>query len=87
VLANQYYLPKFIDTVIIKPYLSISKFSWKEFDVKLVDAIVDGIAKTVYGGGEGGAAIQSGNLSKALQWMGVGLVVLLILVVTFGSLK
>jgi NADH-quinone oxidoreductase subunit L len=86
-LANQYYLPKLIDSCIIKPYLSISKFSWKEFDMKLIDAIVDGIAKAIYSGGEGGTAMQSGNLSKALQWMGIGLVVLLILVVTFGSLK
>ena len=87
ILANQYYLPKIIDNVILKPYLTISKFSWKEFDMKLIDAMVDGIAKSIYSGGEGGATMQSGNLSKALQWMGVGLVVLLILVVTFGSLK
>ncbi len=87
VLANQYYLPKIIDEVILKPYLALSKFSWKEMDMKVVDATVDGIANTIYNKGEDSRAIQSGNLSKALQWMGIGLVVLLILVVTFGSLK
>ncbi len=87
ILANQYYLPHFWEAVVTKPYLALSKFSWKELDLKLVDAIVDGIAKGIYDGGEAGTAMQSGNLSKGLKWMGIGIVVLLILVVTLGNLK
>ncbi|MEA2019995.1 MAG: NADH-quinone oxidoreductase subunit L [Campylobacterota bacterium] len=86
-LANQYYLPLLIDNMIVKPYLSLSKFSWKELDMKLVDAIVDGIAKGFYAGGEGGTAMQSGNLSKGLKWMGIGIAILLVLVLAFGNLK
>ena len=86
-LANQYYLPLLIDNVILKPYLALSKFTWKELDMKLVDAIVDGIAKGIYSGGESGTAMQSGNLSKGLKWMGIGIAVLLILVIAFSNLK
>jgi NADH-quinone oxidoreductase subunit L len=86
-LANQYYLPKLIDSSILKPYLALSKFSWKELDVKLIDAIVDSIAKGIYDGGEASKAMQSGNLSKALKWMGIGIVILLILVLAFNNLK
>jgi NADH-quinone oxidoreductase subunit L len=86
-LANQYFMPHLIDNIILKPYLALSKFSWKELDLKLIDAIVDGIAKGIYGGGEAGTAMQSGNLSKGLKWMSIGIVVLLILVILFGNLK
>jgi NADH-quinone oxidoreductase subunit L len=86
-LANQYYMPHMLENLINKPYLALSKFSWKELDVKLIDAIVDGIAKGIYDGGEAGTAMQSGNLSKGLKWMGIGIVVLLILVIAFGNLK
>jgi NADH-quinone oxidoreductase subunit L len=86
-LANQYYFPHLIEACINKPYLAVSKFSWKELDLKLIDAIVDGIANGFYAGGESGTAMQSGNLSKGLKWMGIGIAVLLILVVAFGNLK
>jgi len=86
-LANQYYFPHMIEAVILKPYLAISKFSWKEIDMKLIDAIVDGIANGFYAGGESGTAMQSGSLSKSLKWMGIGILILLILVVAFGNLK
>jgi NADH-quinone oxidoreductase subunit L len=86
-LANQYYMPHMIDNVLLKPYLKLSQFSWKELDLKIIDTIVDGIAKGIYGGGEAGTATQSGNLSKALKWMGIGIVVLLVLAVAFGNMK
>ena len=86
-LANQYYMPHMWEAVVTKPYLALSKFSWKELDLKLIDAIVDGIAKGIYDGGDAGTSMQSGNLSKGLKWMGIGIVVLLILVVAFGNLK
>jgi NADH-quinone oxidoreductase subunit L len=80
-LANQYYMPHLLDLVIIKPYLLISKFSWKNIDLKIVDQIVDGIANSIYNGGELSRNMQTSNLSKALKWMTVGIVILLILVV------
>jgi NADH-quinone oxidoreductase subunit L len=86
-LANQYYFPFMIDKLILQPYLAVSKFSWKEIDMKVIDAVVDGVAKGIYSGGEGGTAMQSGNLSKGLKWMGIGIFVLLILAIAFGNLK
>jgi len=86
-LANQYYFPFMIDKLILQPYLALARFSWKEIDIKLIDAIVDGIAKGIYSGGEGGTAMQSGNLSKGLKWMGIGILVLIVLSIAFGNLK
>jgi NADH-quinone oxidoreductase subunit L len=86
-LANQYYIPYILENYINKPYLAISKFNWKEIDVKIVDTIVDAIAMGVYAGGKEGRAMQSSNLSTALKWMVVGLFILLALAVAFGNMK
>jgi NADH-quinone oxidoreductase subunit L len=83
-LANQYYIPHFLENVINKPYLRMSQFSWKEIDLKVVDAMVDGIAKLVYKTGQESRPLQSGNLSKALTLMVIGLTVLLMVSMFFG---
>ena len=87
ILVNQYFIPIFYEKCITKPYLALSKFSWNSIDMKIVDATVDGIANIFYSGGEKGTAIQSGNLSKGLKWMGAGIAVLLLLAIAFGNLK
>ncbi len=86
-LANQYYLPYLYDTVVVQPYKKLSDFNWKEIDMKIIDTIVDGIAGIIYQGGVEGRTIQTGNLSKALKLMTGGIVLLLILVLVFGSIK
>jgi len=87
VLANQYFLPKIIDVVILQTYYKLSKFSWKEVDNKIVDAMVDGIANMIHQGGKEGRVIQTSNLSQALKLMVSGVIVLLILTLAFGALK
>jgi len=86
-LVNQYYLPHFWDFVVCKLYFILSKFSWKEVDLKVIDTIVDGVANRIIDGGEVGSSMQSGNLSKSLKWMGFGILVLLILVLVFSNLR
>lgn len=86
-LANQYYIPLIIERIILRPYLAISKFAWKEIDLKVVDAIVDGIAKFVYATGKEARVTQTGNLSSALRSMVIGIVILLVLSVALGFLK
>ncbi len=86
-LANQYYMPHIIDNVLLKPYLAMSKFAWKEIDLKIVDTIVDGIAKFIYATGKEARAMQSANLSTALRTMVIGITILLVLSVALGFLK
>ena len=77
-LANQYYIPHFYEEFISKPYAMISDALWKRFDLKVIDAVVDGIAKALYGTGDKVRGMQTGNLSHYLNWMAIGGVVLLI---------
>ncbi len=85
-LANQFYMPHIIDNVLLKPYLAMSKAAWK-IDMNIVDAIVDGIARTVYLTGEKSTSLQSGNLSKSLRTMVIGITILLVISVAYGYAK
>ena len=78
-LKNQYYVPKFYEEFITKPYMMISEKFWTEVDLKIVDASVDGIAKFLYGAGDKTRSMQTGNLSNYLNWMAVGAVLLLVI--------
>ncbi len=86
-LANQYYMPHFLEYIITRPYLAISKFAWKYIDLKIIDFIVDGIGKIVYASGKGVRPLQSSNLSTLLKVMVYGFVLLLVLSVALGFLK
>jgi NADH-quinone oxidoreductase subunit L len=86
-LANQYYIPYLINIIIMKPYLEISKISWKVIDLKIIDATVDGVARTILNLGQRSRAMQTGNLSKALKWMTLGVVILLVLAIAMNNLK
>ncbi len=76
-LANQYYIPAIYEEYISKPYKMISEAFWQKVDMKIVDATVDGIAKSLYGSGDKARKMQSGNLSNYLNWMAIGGVLLL----------
>ena len=78
VLINQYYIPHFYEVAFVQPYRELSEIFWKKIDMKIVDATVDGIAKTVYKTGEKTRAMQSGNLSVNLRWMVAGVLILLV---------
>ena len=78
-LKNQYYIPQFYGEFISKPYAMISDMMWKSIDMKIIDTTVDGIANLIYNSGDKTRKIQSGNLSSYLNWMGIGLVILLLI--------
>ena len=78
-LKNQYYVPKFYEEFITKPYAIISEVFWTKVDLKIVDATVDNIAKFLYGAGDKTRSMQTGNLSNYLNWMAVGGVLLLVI--------
>ena len=78
-LKNQYYVPKFYEEFITKPYAMVSDIFWNKIDLKIVDATVDNIAKALYKSGDATRSMQTGNLSNYLNWMAVGGVILLVI--------
>ncbi len=84
ILWNQYYIPHFYEEYIAKPYRELSRIFWKDIDMKVVDATVDMVANVFYKTGEKTRGMQNGNLSSMLQWMVVGLVVMLALAAVYS---
>jgi len=78
-LANQFYIPHFIESIINKTYLFVSIIAFRIFDMKIIDFIVDGIAKVVYKSGDKARVSQNGNLSSSLRLMVLGIVFFLVL--------
>jgi NADH-quinone oxidoreductase subunit L len=54
----------------------MSDIAWKELDLKVVDATVDGIAKAIETTGDVSRRAQNGNLSTYLKWMVAGLILM-----------
>ncbi|WP_457607219.1 NADH-quinone oxidoreductase subunit L [Nitratifractor sp.] len=79
ILSNQYYIPIFYEKAFAKPYAELSDIAWKEIDMQVVDATVDGIAKIVEESGDETRKMQTGNLSDYLKWMAAGVVILAVL--------
>ena len=79
ILSNQYYIPVFYERVISKPYAELSDIAWKEIDMQVVDATVDGIANVINESGDATRKMQTGNLSDYLKWMTAGALLLAIL--------
>lgn len=81
ILFNQYYIPLLYDKLFIQNYKRLSKIAWLQVDKKIIDAIVDSIAKICEGSGEKLRFVQSGNLSSMLWIMAFGLFLLLLFAV------
>jgi NADH-quinone oxidoreductase subunit L len=80
-LTNQYYIPLLYDKAVAKPYAELSEIAWKELDMQVVDATVDGIAKAFEKSGDVSRRAQNGNLSNYLRWMGAGLIIITLIAV------
>ena len=81
-LSHQYYIPALYDKLLIQNYFRIAKLSWLA-DKRVIDFVVDAIAKILNSSGENMRYIQGGSLSKMLKIMFFGVVAVLLLLVVF----
>lgn len=85
-LSNQYYIPKFYEYFVSKPYYAISVWTWKIIEVKIIDNAIDGLAHLVSKLGATLRPIQSGNLSSSLRLMVFGLILGLVFALVLSVL-
>jgi NADH-quinone oxidoreductase subunit L len=83
-LENQYYIPKFYDEFIVKPYTIMSAKFW-EIDKTMIDGTVDKLGRACIKIGDTSRGMQNGNLSSYLNWMGVGALII-VLVAAISSI-
>ena len=83
-LKNQYYIPRIYDIVFVRSYKAIAEFLWKEIDLKIIDFVVDLIAKILTQSAQNARKTQSGILTQSLIFMFSGIfVALALLLVAF----
>ena len=85
-LSNQYYIPKFYENFISKPYYVMSVWMWNVIEVKLIDASIDGLAHLINKLGVKARPIQTGNLSSSLRLMVFGLILGLVFALVLSVL-
>ena len=59
-LLNAYYVDALYDRVIVRPLLALSVFLARVFDLRVVDGLVNGVARTVVAWAAGMRRIQTG---------------------------
>ncbi|MDR0746535.1 MAG: NADH-quinone oxidoreductase subunit L [Helicobacteraceae bacterium] len=78
-LSREWYIPALYKKAIIAPYTAISDFLWQKIDLRIVDFVVDLIAKSTYAVSAKCRGMHNGSLSPMLRWMTAGLIVLLLI--------
>lgn len=61
-LLNKWYVDEAYFSAIVKPFIKLSEFLWKSFDVKIVDRVVVGLGKVSIRSGEWIRTSQTGLL-------------------------
>ena len=79
VLLNQYYIPQFYEKYIIVPYQKIATFLWQKVECKVIDNIIDSLARLLAKGGECERVTQSGDISQSIRLMVFGVFIFLAL--------
>lgn len=85
-LSNQYYIPRLYDIIFIRTYKVLSRFLWQGVDLKIIDFVVDLIARLFMKSGESARKLQSGILTQSLILMSAGIFVILALLIVLGNL-
>jgi NADH-quinone oxidoreductase subunit L len=77
VLSNKYYVDEIYQSIIIKPAMWLSEKFYSIIEIKIIDAAVEGIGKTVIAGSRAFRYLQSGSISIYLLFMIVGIICVL----------
>lgn len=78
-IKNKFYVDEAYDMLFVKPYRSLSAFLNNVFDKRGIDAIVNGVGKSVNYGSRQLRLLQSGQVGSYLLLMVIGLLVLFII--------
>jgi NADH-quinone oxidoreductase subunit L len=77
VLSNKYYIDEIYETALLKPLLWVSEKMYSFFELKVMDALVEGVGKTVITGSRIFRYMQSGSISLYLLLMVAGIICIL----------
>ncbi|MDR1877346.1 MAG: NADH-quinone oxidoreductase subunit L [Flavobacteriaceae bacterium] len=76
--AHAAYINELYDEIIVNPTLNLGKFLKNIVDRYIINGIVEGVAKTVRGGGNILRLVQNGNVEFYIFAMSAGIIILLL---------
>lgn len=79
VIYNKYYVDEVYDAVIRKPLDKISEFTYKGFEIKVVDAFVNGIGSMTRLAGNGIKQLQAGTLGFYVFAMALAVIAIFVI--------
>ncbi len=74
VLMNKYYIDEIYDYAVIQTIIGIAESLWKQFDVLIVDGIVNGVAKLLGWFGQIFRKVQTGLVGNYALFLAVGVI-------------
>jgi len=75
-LLNKYWMDELYDVLFVNPTKRLANFLWQDFDNRVIDGFVNGIAHGVELGGRGLRHLQSGYLQQYALSMVIGVAVI-----------
>jgi NADH-quinone oxidoreductase subunit L len=79
ILSNKFYIDEFYDFIVTKPIHYLSVFLYTIVELKLIDAFVNGVGRSVRTGSRVLKYVQSGSVNMYLMLMVLGIIVVLFL--------
>ena len=79
--ANKYYVDEIYRAIILRPFQIVSELLWKGFDVKIIDAAVNGSGRAVSKLGGAVRLLQTGLLQHYASMLLLGVAFILIMIV------
>jgi NADH-quinone oxidoreductase subunit L len=74
---HKWYVDELYDHAFVRPMFALAQGLWKQIDVKVIDAAVNGVARAVAWGGWFLRLIQSGQTQHYALGMALGTVIIL----------
>lgn len=77
IISGKFYLDEIYDLIIAKPLHSLSIFLYNVIEIRYIDAVVNGVGKSVKAGSKVLRYVQSGNVNIYLMLMVLGIIAVL----------
>ncbi len=75
-LENKYWVDEFYQAVVVRPFVEVSEWLWRVWDVQVVDGLVNGIGHTFEGGSAVLRLVQTGFVGTYALFITLGVIAL-----------
>jgi NADH-quinone oxidoreductase subunit L len=75
-LEHKYWVDEIYDTLVVRPFMAVSEWLWRFWDVVVVDGLVNGVGYTLELGSGMLKLVQTGFVGTYALWIALGVIAL-----------